>query len=152
MKSRHLVLGIVLLAVSALTGFEAVQLTYWTALGPGPGFFPFWLSVLLGTLSLLLCVIAWPAWRARPRGGVLPDRMIMAKMAVVLGALGGVVVLLEHAGFRVTMLAMYLVVLYGLGRRDFIVSPLVALAGSFGAFYVFTHWLGVPLPAGPFGW
>ena len=152
MTPRHLILGIVLLAVAVLAGQEAVQLTYWTALGPGPGFFPFWLAVLLGVLSLLLCIRSLPALRHGKGEGALPDRDVMAKMAVVIGALGGVVVLLEPLGFRLTMLAMYLVVLYGLGRRDFVLSPLIALAGSFGAFHVFTHWLAVPLPTGIFGW
>ena len=83
---------------------------------------------------------------------MLPDRDVRAKMAIVVGALGGVVVLLEPLGFRLTMLAMYLLVLYGLGRRDLLLSPLIALLGSFGAFHVFTQWLAVPLPTGIFGW
>jgi putative tricarboxylic transport membrane protein len=149
---RHLILGIVLLVVAFLAGQEAVQLTYWTALGPGPGFFPFWLAVLLGALSLLLCIRSVLAVRGGKWEGALPDRDVMAKMAVVIGALGGVVVLMEPLGFRLTMLAMYLMVLYGLGRRDFLLSPLIALLGSFGAFHVFTQWLAVPLPAGAFGW
>ena len=152
MTPRHLILAIVLLAVAVLAGQEAVELTYWTALGPGPGFFPFWLAVMLGALSLVLCVRSLPAMRGGKWEGVLPDRDVRAKMAIVVGALGGVVVLLEPLGFRLTMLAMYLVVLYGLGRRDFLLSPLIALLGSFGAFHVFTQWLAVPLPTGIFGW
>jgi putative tricarboxylic transport membrane protein len=149
---RHFILGIVLLAVAVMAGQEAVQLTYWTALGPGPGFFPFWLAVVLGVLSLLLCVRSLPALRLGKGEGALPDRDVMVKMAIVIGALGGVVVLLEPLGFRLTMLAMYLLVLYGLGRRDLLLSPLIALLGSFGAFHVFTQWLAVPLPTGIFGW
>jgi putative tricarboxylic transport membrane protein len=149
---RHSILGIVLLVVSVLAGQEAVQLTYWTALGPGPGFFPFWLAVLLGMLSLLLSVRSLPALRRGRWDGALPDRSVMAKMAIVIGALGAVVVLLEPLGFRLSMLAMYLAVLYGLGRRDFLLSPLIALLGSFGAFHVFSQWLAVPLPTGAFGW
>ena len=152
MTPRHLILGVVLLAVAFLAGQEAVQLTYWTALGPGPGFFPFWLAALLGTLSLLLCIRSLPAVRDGKWEGALPDRDVMAKMAIVIGALVGVVVLLEPLGFRLTMFAMYLLVLYGLGRRDFLLSPLIALLGSFGAFHVFTQWLAVPLPTGTFGW
>ena len=152
MTPRHFILGIVLLAVAVMAGQEAVQLTYWTALGPGPGFFPFWLAVVLGVLSLLLCVRSLPALRLGKGEGALPDRDVMVKMAIVIGALGGVVVLLEPLGFRLTMLAMYLLVLYGLGRRDLLLSPLIALLGSFGAFHVFTQWLAVPLPTGIFGW
>jgi hypothetical protein len=38
-----------------------------------------------------------------------------------------------------------------LGIRNWIVIPIVALAGSFGVFHVFYYWLKLPLPIGIFG-
>ena len=38
-----------------------------------------------------------------------------------------------------------------LGARSPIAIALTALAGSFGVFHVFYHWLKVPLPIGEFG-
>jgi len=42
-------------------------------------------------------------------------------------------------------------VLLILGARSAIAIVLTALAGSFGVFHVFYHWLKVPLPIGAFG-
>ena len=152
MKWPHLVAGVLLFSFAVAVGVESSQLNYWTALGPGPGFFPLWLSVLLATLSLLLFVRSLRSADVQIPEGFLPDRAGWLKIAIVLGAMVAVVLLLERVGFRLTMLGMYLAVLYGLGRRDFVVSPLIAIAGSFGIFHVFTKWLDVPLPTGPLGW
>jgi len=45
---------------------------------------------------------------------------------------------------------MYLFLLCTLGRQNLIVTVVVALAGSFGVYYLFVRWLAVPLPAGLF--
>ena len=42
-------------------------------------------------------------------------------------------------------------VLLILGARSPIAIALTALAGSFGVFHAFYHWLKVPLPIGAFG-
>jgi hypothetical protein len=60
-------------------------------------------------------------------------------------------VFLERLGFCLTMLAVYLFLLRALGRQGLIVTALVALAGSFGVYYLFVHWLQVPLPTGILG-
>ena len=41
--------------------------------------------------------------------------------------------------------------LFILGARSPIAIALTALAGSFGVFHVFYHWLKVPLPIGELG-
>src|SRR5688572_20786682 len=46
----------VLLALFAFFAVESLRLSLRDALGPGPGFFPFWLSVAGGVLGLLLLV------------------------------------------------------------------------------------------------
>jgi putative tricarboxylic transport membrane protein len=141
----------VLLALAAVVAVESLKLAYYTALGPGPGFFPFWLAIALGAASLAMGARAAAGRGVPAPSGARPSAGGIAKMAAVLIALGAAIVLLEPLGFRLTMLGVYLGLLYALGRRDFVVTPLVALAGSFGVYHVFVHWLKVPLPAGPFG-
>jgi hypothetical protein len=57
----------------------------------------------------------------------------------------------EPLGFRLTMLAFIAGLLAALGARSWIAIALCAVAGSFGVFHVFFHWLKVPLPIGIFG-
>ena len=49
------------------------------------------------------------------------------------------------------MLGFYLFLLSALGRQHLVVTGGIALAGSVGVYYVFVHWLGVPLPIGFLG-
>ena len=151
MRRTYQITGAVLLCFSIYVGVEALELRYYTSLGPGPGFFSCWLALILGFLSVAMMVEAtfgnpdpMPDDFFADRGGYL--RMGAVVLSLLLGAL-----LLERVGFRITMFALYLFLLLTLGKNNLITSLLVAVAGSFGVFFVFTQWLSVPLPVGAFG-
>jgi putative tricarboxylic transport membrane protein len=133
----------VLLLVFAFFAFESLRLSLRDALGPGPGFFPFWLSVAGGLLAVILLVQV-----ARGRADFETDTLKFELRAVAL-VLGGLVVataLLEVLGFRIAMLLLLIYLLVALGVRNWIAIALFALAGSFGVFHVFTGLLKVQLP------
>jgi putative tricarboxylic transport membrane protein len=120
------------------------------ALGPGPGFFPFWLSLIGAALSVALLI-----QNARSRDiaalRILPNREAALQAGAVLAALVVAAALLEPLGFRLTMLLFIAGLLLVLGARSPSAIVLTALAGSFGVFHVFFYWLKVPLPIGAFG-
>jgi putative tricarboxylic transport membrane protein len=122
------------------------------ALGPGPGFFPFWLGLIGAALSLVLLV---QSWRGRAIGGgaevLWPDRAGGLRAAALLGGVALYALLLEPAGFRLTALIVTAALLVALGVRRPVVIAAFALVASFGLFHVFYHWLKVPLPVGPYG-
>ena len=68
-----------------------------------------------------------------------------------MAALVGSIVLMEPLCFCLAMLVFYVFVLAVLGRQHPLVTGIIALAGSFGMYYVFAHWLATPLPIGLFG-
>jgi putative tricarboxylic transport membrane protein len=119
-------------------------------LGPGPGFFPFWLGLIGTVLGLALLA---QSWRGRSVGdgaeGLWPDRPGALRAAALLGGLG--LAALEPAGFRVTAFVVTAALLVALGVRRPVVIAAFALVSSFGLFHVFYHWLKVPLPVGPSG-
>jgi putative tricarboxylic transport membrane protein len=121
-------------------------------LGPGPGFFPFWLGLIGAVLSLVLLA---QSWRGRSLGdvaeGLWPDRAGALRAAALLGGLALYGLLLEPAGFRVTAFVVTVALLVALGVRRPVVIAAFALVASLGLFHVFYHWLKVPLPVGPFG-
>jgi putative tricarboxylic transport membrane protein len=122
------------------------------ALGPGSGFFPFWLGVAGAVLCLVLLA---RSWRGHAIGdgaeGHWPDRAGAFRAAVLLGGLALAALLLEPAGFRVTTFVVTAALLLALGVRRPVAIAAFALAASAGLFHVFYHWLRVPLPVGPFG-
>lgn len=122
------------------------------ALGPGPGFFPFWLS-LIGVV-LTTVILAQSGRSTLLTDGslkILPTRQAALQAGSVLVALTAAAALFEPLGFRLTMLPFIAGLLLALGARSPIAIAICAVAGSFGVFHVFYYWLKVPLPIGALG-
>ena len=121
-------------------------------LGPGAGFFPFWLGLIGVVLSLALLA---QSWRGRSIGDEAdaqwPDRPGALRAVALLGSLVVSALLLAPVGFRLTAFVVTAALLVALGVRRPVVILVFALAASFGLFHVFYYWLKVPLPVGPFG-
>jgi hypothetical protein len=150
-KRPYQITSVVLLGISLFVALQSMKLRYYTPLGPGPGFFPLWLSILL---ALLAAMMLWQATFGKPEAmpdDFFADRRGYLHIGAVLAALVGVIALLERLGFCLVMLGFYLFLLTFLGRQHPAVTAVIALAGSLGVYYVFVHWLAVPLPSGLFG-
>jgi len=140
-------LGIFLPALITSLGYSLTD-----ALGPGPGFFPFWLSLIgIALTGCMLVQLARGRIFADAAVGILPDRQAALQAGAVLVALTVAAALLEPLGFRLTMLPFIAGLLLVLGARSLIAIALTAVAGSFGVFHVFYYWLKVPLPIGALG-
>ena len=125
---------------------------YKDRLGPGPGFFPFWLSLITGTLALgLLFQISLDKSTVEGSAALLPERQGALRILVILVALVGSLALLDPLGFRISLFLFLLFLPFALGERTWWVTLIFAAAGSFGVFHVFYYWLKVPLPVGVFG-
>jgi putative tricarboxylic transport membrane protein len=140
----------VLLLFGAFVIYESLQISYYGSdFGPGPGFFSFWLGVLVVVLSLI--ELGKTLGRAEPLPpGFFPDRAGLFRMLSLIGALVGALLLLERLGFSLTMLLFCLFLLRILGRQPWWLTAVLALAGSFGTSFVFRQ-LQVLLPRGILG-
>ena len=129
------------------------QYPYHDRLGPGPGFFPFWLSLIIGGLSLSLLVqISLGKGVVEKSGTILPpDRAAGIRIIMIIVSLFVGLAILEPLGFRITLLLFLFFLTWGLGARNWWVTLVFAIIGSFGVFHVFYYWLKVPLPVGIFG-
>jgi putative tricarboxylic transport membrane protein len=135
--------AVALLALFAFFAFESLQLSLRDALGPGPGFFPFWLSVAGGVLGLVLLARPPRELESEP---LKFDRAGLRGVGMVLGGLIVATALLELLGFRPAMLALLVYLLLALGVRNWVAIALFAAAGSFGVYHLFSELLKVPLP------
>ncbi|MHB0871181.1 MAG: tripartite tricarboxylate transporter TctB family protein [Chloroflexota bacterium] len=151
MKRPYQITAIVFILFSAFIAVESLSLKFYTSLGPGPGFFPFWLSVFLGLLAANMLFQA----TFKPQDPMPADFFVSAKGylrgGAILLALVATVVFMDEIGFRPMMLLFYLFLLFALGRQNLLVTAAVALAGSWGVYQVFVELLKVPLPIGMFG-
>jgi putative tricarboxylic transport membrane protein len=151
MKRPYQITGIVFILFSAFIAWQSLELKFYTSLGPGPGFFPFWLSVFLGLLAANMLYQATFKPQDPMPADFFADAKGYLKVGAILLALVFTVVFMEIIGFRLTMLVFYLFLLFALGRQNVFVTLAVALAGSWGVYQVFVNYLQVPLPVGIFG-
>jgi putative tricarboxylic transport membrane protein len=149
-RRGRLVACVCLLGIFAAALVTSLDYSLVDALGPGPGFFPFWLSLLGAALTVAVLVET-----ARSHDiatlSVLPSWQTAWQVGSVPIALAAAAALLEPLGFRLTMLLFIAGLLFALGARSPFAILLMALAGSFGVFHVFYYWLRVPLPIGTLG-
>ncbi len=143
----------VMLALCLFAIWQSLLLPLIDKLGPGPGFFPFWLSLIGAafSLALLIGLIRKPPVDVPGAEPVLPEAYGARRIAAIVGALGVTTLLMEVIGFQLAMLAFNAALVVALGERRWIAIAIFALAGSFGVHYVFTTWLDVLLPAGMLG-
>jgi len=112
-------------------------------------FLPLWLAVLLAVLA---AAMFWRATFRTPErcGRFFADRRGYLRIGAVLGALALVIALLDS-----WLLPGHAWILHVLASRLGAPAPGRdrghRLAGSFGVYYVFVHWLAVSLPIGIFG-
>lgn len=148
---------VVLVGAAALVASR--ELEYWTALGPGPGFFPMWLGGLLCAFGAVWLV---QLWRRRRRfeadapaaaetdpaaAEEAPPEYSLRTVVAILVSLCALAATLEVLGYQLSMLLFLLFHLLVLGRRRLLLSLTIALIGSFGVFVAFTRLLAMPLPA-----
>lgn len=124
----------------------AIGLTYYTQMGPGPGFFPFWAGALLSLFCLMLLI---QSFRAQIPAFDIPEKGPMLKIVVTIAAIAGFGLFIERLGFVLTMFGVLLALLYVHGCRMLPTGLVVALTGSLGVGFAFSRWLGVFLPPAP---
>ncbi len=125
---------------------------YKDRLGPGPGFFPFWLSLMFIILSLSL--LMQTSFAKKPpfgTGSPLPNRTGAKNILIILIALVICTGLIEFLGFRLSLFLFLFFLPFFLGVRSLVINLIFAFLGSFGVFHVFYYWLKVPLPIGIWG-
>lgn len=138
--------GSALCLLALFVVWESRALPLGTLRHPGPGYFP----VLLAVLLLILGALVWAlgAGAAHVAGVGWGE----ARRALVILVVGAFICLgLERLGYRLTMLAALLFLVWLVERKNLLVAVVFAFALSFGSYYLFDTLLRVPLPRGPFG-
>jgi putative tricarboxylic transport membrane protein len=140
---------LIILAFSVWFGVQGLQMNYYTSLGPGPGFFPFWLALFVAVLCIIWFVQLWLKPLEGKAMDVMPDRAGSLRVAALIVSTAVFGLLVEQLGFSLLMFFFLLFLLYAMGRQTVFVTLTVSILGSFGVYYVFTHYLNVHLPQSP---
>jgi putative tricarboxylic transport membrane protein len=147
MKRVYQTAGLCFVGLSAFVVWESWTLEYYTSLGPGPGFFPLWLGIVMGVLSLVWLVQVFGRKGDPDDVSALPERDGIARILSTLAALVGMGGLMNLLGFRLAMFLFLVFLLKVLGRQALWITLIVAFLGSVGVYHLFGTYLDVPLPA-----
>src|SRR5574340_450581 len=88
---------------SALVVWGSLGLEYYTKLGPGAGFFPLWLGIAMGALSLVWLVQVSRRTGKSPKTAFLPDRSGIVRILAIIASLIAAALVMNLLGFQVTM-------------------------------------------------
>jgi putative tricarboxylic transport membrane protein len=137
--------GACFVVVAVGTAIGSVELGYWTPIGPGAGFFPLILAVVLGVSSLVWGIGQWrgvevePVERGEEPAGLRSIVTIVASLVVLA-------MVLEIIGFQFAVLLFLFFHLRIIGKQKWWLTIAVSLLGSFGVYALFSNVLSVSLP------
>ena len=133
------------LGFGAVAAYQSAKLPFGTVHSPGPGFFPWWTSVLIGALAAIFFV---QTLTARAESASEPGGRI-AKVLALLAVLALYTFTLETLGYPLCTFLLVLFMLRVTDPQRWPVALGMAAATAVGSYVVFAVWLSVPLPRGP---
>lgn len=146
MRKADLVTAAILLALAAIVVWESYNLGIgWGSSGPGSGFFPFWMGLIMITCCLGIIVQAL----RRPATKPFIARESIRPVLKVLGPAIGFVVLMQFIGLYASAAVYLAVYMRWIGHHSWLAVAGVALSFAVVAFFVFETWFLVPMPKGP---
>jgi hypothetical protein len=137
-------------------GIDRARFTWQEGFGPGPGYFPFWVAVVLGISSLINLAVALLGHgagevfvSARPFGRVLAVLIPAACFLALIGGISLGPLVLPGLGIYVAACIFIVAFMVVVGRESPLKALGVGIAVPIALFLMFERWFLVPLPKGP---
>jgi uncharacterized membrane protein len=148
MKIADLVGGLVVLLLGIAIVFFSYQLPYESEYGPGPGFLPLWLGiVLIGSAVFVLLNILRKHVKADTflKPGTKQSAMMFILIFISF-------LLLPLLGFAVGLAFFCGLTMRVMGKHSWMACSFTTVGLAIGIHFVFGQWLNIPLPGGVVGW
>jgi hypothetical protein len=150
MKNYDFLTGLFLAIVSGGTCIMAYRLGLGGFHNPGPGFFSLGIAVLLGLMSLFLCLKGFFQTTKKSKEKKSPEKLIHGKAMAVLGSLLGYGIFFNFLGLAISTFLLMMFLVGVVGQRKWRLALAVSfLAVAFA--YLFMVLLEVPFPRGILG-
>lgn len=150
MKNYGVWVGIFILLFAAFMFNASLKYEYYGQYGPGPGFFPRWLSGLLGTFSLLFIIDSLRKNNRISFSDVLPKGEVLLSVLKVVLSIALFILISPFLGYVISSILIMLILLTP--HFKWITSFGTATSVTIVLFVVFNTILDIPLPANMWGW
>jgi putative tricarboxylic transport membrane protein len=152
MKKADLITGVFLLVLSGLAIWGASQMPPSATFGPGAGFLPFWLGVLLAVLATILFVSAWRRQATeKDSEPVFPGKQAIFAITSTLVGLAGYILLIEVLGYLVDTFLFIVFLMKAVEHEKWPLTLMVAAGTTIVLFMTFQILLKITLPSNMFG-
>ncbi len=152
MKKAEMITGVLLLVLSGLVIWNSLAMPPSATFGPGAGFLPFWLGVLLAVLATILFVSAWQTQASDKEGKpVFPGKQPLFSITLVLVGLAVYILLIDVLGYVVDTFLYIVFLVKVVEREPWPLTLKLAVAGTAGLFITFHLLLKITLPYNMFG-
>ena len=152
MKKGDLVYSVIGMGLSLWLMLESQKFAYASKFGIGPGFFPFWLGIVLAGFSLFRFILCFKeqynAEEMRPR---LPGLRSLGRLGLIMLIMAGFALVMNGLGFILTVFFFVSVILYTMEGDSILKSIFYGVMFSAAVFLIFRYWLEVDLPTGLLG-
>ncbi|MFZ5648585.1 MAG: tripartite tricarboxylate transporter TctB family protein [Bacillota bacterium] len=135
----------VVFILALVVGFAGLSFSLTSEFGPGPGFWPAWLSVAWLVLAVIWFMETVKKKESKPFFNSTDE---LKRVAAILGILLGYVLLLGLAGFLLATFAFLFTVLYFFEKHRPVGSLMNSIGISVGLYLLFDTFLKVDLPRG----
>jgi len=146
MQRIHQVSALIFMALSGFFVWESWELEYYTPTGPGAGFFPFWLGVVMGGMSLIWLVQVSMKTGKPVEQNFLPGLKGRVQIISMIAALVLTALLMNLLGFQLSMFLFFIFMLMFIGKQSIWISLVISIISSVGVYHVFVKFLDVHLP------
>jgi putative tricarboxylic transport membrane protein len=152
MKKADMITGVLLLALSGYVIQDSLRMPASATFGPGAGFLPLWLSVLLALFATILLVSAWrrPATE-KDSEAVFPGKDALLAITLVLAGLAVYIFLIEIVGYLVDTFLFIVFLMKVVERENWRLTLMVAVGATAVLFVTFQILLQITLPSNMFG-
>jgi putative tricarboxylic transport membrane protein len=152
MKKGDITFSVICMGLSLWLILESQKFAYASKFGIGPGFFPFWLGIVLAGFSLFKFVASltekYDAEDLKPR---LPRLGSLGRLGLIMLIMAGFALVMNGLGFILTVFLFVSIILFVLEGDSVLKSIFYGVMFSAAIFLVFRYWLEVDLPRGLLG-
>ncbi len=152
MKRADRIFAVIGLGLSLWAYLESRKFTFLEEFTPGPGFMPFWVSVVLGSLSLWLLISTYTRRPGKKDDAkLLPERHALVRVAGILALLFGVRFSMPLLGFPLTLVVFTAAILWILEHYSLVKSLAYGVAYAAVTWFIFEYILTMGFPKGFLG-